>query len=44
VSQARYAVVHPVWRLDPVSVQQLGIERDGSPLCFVDTFDLERAR
>jgi Lhr-like helicase len=37
-----YVVVHPLWRLDPASVHEFGITSDGSPLFFVDTFDLER--
>lgn len=40
--ERRYAVVHPLWRLDQTSVRELGIEPSGNPLCFVDTFDLER--
>jgi hypothetical protein len=38
----RYAVVHPLWRLDAASAREFGIAPDGSQLCFVDTFDLER--
>lgn len=40
--ERRYAVVHPLWRLDAASVREFGIVPDGSRLCFVDTFDLER--
>lgn len=40
--ERRYVVVHPLWRLDPASVQEFGIAPDGNPLSFVDTFDLER--
>lgn len=40
--ERRYAVVHPLWRLDQASIREFGIEPDGNPLCFVDTFDLER--
>jgi hypothetical protein len=40
--ERRYAVVHPLWRLNATSVRKFGIVLDGTPLCFVDTFDLER--
>jgi hypothetical protein len=40
--ERRYAVVYPPWRLDPASIREFGIKPDGNPLCFVDTFDLER--
>ncbi|MCP3471810.1 DEAD/DEAH box helicase [Bradyrhizobium sp. CCGUVB1N3] len=40
--ERRYAVVHPLWRLDAASAREFGIAPDGNQLCFVDTFDLER--
>jgi Lhr-like helicase len=40
--ERKYVVVHPLWRLDRASVDALGIASAGVPVCFVDTFDLER--
>ena len=40
--ERRYAVVHPLWRLDAASTRKFEIEPEDGPWCFVDTFDLER--